>query len=258
MNYSNYRFTLDIQSNISQVSLPVRLGDTGRRLYINLTDSGNPYTISKGSRAVFSGKKADGTPLLNDCIIEGDTTICYDFTAQTTNVAGIIDIEIRLYGPNGKLVTSPRFIMVVDERVVYNDDIPLSESELTTLDNIILLETQRQDAEASRVEAEEARAEASETAIANANTAADNALAVAELLEQKLEAGEFIGDQGDKGEDGVNGKDGYTPIKGIDYFDGKDGVNGKDGKDYVLTYTDKTEIANLVLAEFPIAEDISV
>ena len=35
-----------------------------------------------------------------------------------------------------------------------------------------------------------------------------------------------------KGKDGENGKDGvdgYTPIKGIDYFDGKDGTNGKDG-----------------------------
>lgn len=31
--------------------------------------------------------------------------------------------------------------------------------------------------------------------------------------------------------DGQNGKDGYTPIKGVDYFDGKDGTNGTDGKD---------------------------
>lgn len=249
MNYSNYRFTLDIQSNLSQVSLPVRLGDTGRRLYISFTDSGMPYTISKGSRAVFSGKKADGIYLLNDCIIEGDTTICYDFTTQTTNVSGIIDCEIRLYGPNGKLVTSPRFIMVVDERVVYNEDIPLSEDETTALDNIITLETQRQFAEAERVEAEIARQEASEEAITNANSAADNAQAIADELTEKLEAGEFKGEQGDPGVDGKDGKDGA---------DGKDGVNGKDGKDYVLTYTDKTEIANLVLAEFPIAEDISV
>ena len=28
--------------------------------------------------------------------------------------------------------------------------------------------------------------------------------------------------------DGINGKDGYTPVKGTDYFDG---INGKDGKD---------------------------
>ena len=28
------------------------------------------------------------------------------------------------------------------------------------------------------------------------------------------------------GKDGLNGKDGYTPKKGVDYFDGKDGVSG--------------------------------
>ena len=31
------------------------------------------------------------------------------------------------------------------------------------------------------------------------------------------------------GTNGIDGKDGYTPVKGVDYFDGEDGVNGKDG-----------------------------
>lgn len=30
---------------------------------------------------------------------------------------------------------------------------------------------------------------------------------------------------------GEKGNDGYTPVKGVDYFDGKDGENGKDGRD---------------------------
>lgn len=33
------------------------------------------------------------------------------------------------------------------------------------------------------------------------------------------------------GKDGVDGKDGYTPIKGVDYFDGEPGEDGKDGAD---------------------------
>lgn len=33
------------------------------------------------------------------------------------------------------------------------------------------------------------------------------------------------------GDDGEKGKDGYTPIKGVDYFDGKDGKDGRDGID---------------------------
>jgi len=65
---------------------------------------------------------------------------------------------------------------------------------------------------------------------------------------------------------GPAGKDGYTPIKDIDYFDGKDGYtpvkgvdyfDGKDGVDYVLTDTDKAEIAQLVLNEFPVAEEVA-
>lgn len=56
----------------------------------------------------------------------------------------------------------------------------------------------------------------------------DDAIAAVELLE------------------GPAGKDGYTPVKGVDYFDGRDGKDGKDGKDYILTDTDKREIAGMV------------
>ena len=34
---------------------------------------------------------------------------------------------------------------------------------------------------------------------------------------------------GKYGKDGVDGKDGYTPVKGVDYFDGEQGPAGKDG-----------------------------
>ena len=35
-----------------------------------------------------------------------------------------------------------------------------------------------------------------------------------------------------KGEKGDPGKDGYTPVKGVDYFDGKDGYTPVKGVDY--------------------------
>lgn len=55
-----------------------------------------------------------------------------------------------------------------------------------------------------------------------------------------------------KGKDGKDGVDGYTPVKGVDYFDGKDGTNGKDGADGKTpvkgtdywTAADKLEIAS--------------
>ena len=74
------------------------------------------------------------------------------------------------------------------------------------------------------------------------------------------------GIQGEPGKDGAKGADGYTPVKGVDYFDGapgKDGEKGeqgiqgpqgepgKDGENYILTEEDKQEIVNLVIAAMP-------
>ena len=164
MNYSDFRFTLDVQSNVSQVSIPVKLNDTGRRLLINLTDGGEPYNISEGSIAFFSYKKAepndDGEYEANilDCIIEDNyNTIRFDFLPEVTSVAGVVDCEIWLYGPNGRQLTSPRFILVVDERVMSGDDYPLPEDKISVLDSILTSEAERVDAEKKRSEAEEER-----------------------------------------------------------------------------------------------------
>jgi hypothetical protein len=78
----------------------------------------------------------------------------------------------------------------------------------------------------------------------------DNLASVTEeILAQAKASGEF---------NGSDGKDGYTPVKGIDYFDGKDGKDGKDGytpvkgTDY-FTEEDKAEIAEQAagLVEIP-------
>lgn len=183
MNYSKYRFTLDMQSNISQVSLPVRQYDTGIRLYISLTDGGNPYIIEDGCRAVFCAKKADGNPLMNDCVIEKNTTVCYELTQQTTTCSGVVDCELRLYGSKGNLITSPRFILVIDERVVHDEDFPLSESDQDIIDNIIL-------SEQGRIEAEQERERASAEALANAKKATE----LADELTERLKV-EDLGDE---------------------------------------------------------------
>ena len=48
------------------------------------------------------------------------------------------------------------------------------------------------------------------------------------------------GDKGDKGDPGTNGKDGYTPVKGVDYF----------------TDADKAEMVTAVIAALPHAEGV--
>lgn len=54
---------------------------------------------------------------------------------------------------------------------------------------------------------------------------------------------------------GPAGQDGYTPVKGVDYFDGEPGPAGQD---YVLTENDKTAIANIVIGVLPTAEGVNV
>lgn len=74
----------------------------------------------------------------------------------------------------------------------------------------------------------------------------------------------FDGEPGKDGAPGEKGEPGYTPVKGVDYFDGepgpqgepgKDGEKGEPGNDYVLTAADKQEIAQLALAAMPAAEE---
>lgn len=83
------------------------------------------------------------------------------------------------------------------------------------------------------------------------------------------------GDKGDKGADGTMTFEDLTEeqresLKGDPFtfedfteeqlasLKGDKGDKGQDGKDYVLTETDKNEIAQIVLAEFPTAEEVSV
>lgn len=78
-----------------------------------------------------------------------------------------------------------------------------------------------------------------------------------ETAKQATEVAQSVRNDADSGK--FDGKDGYTPIKGVDYFDGAKGDKGDkgdkgepgaDGKDYILTDVDKTEIADIVLSNF--------
>jgi hypothetical protein len=68
---------------------------------------------------------------------------------------------------------------------------------------------------------------------------------------------------GKDGKDGKDGAAGYTPVKNVDYFDGKDGKDGSPGKDGEPGYTpvkgtdywtesDKAEMVQDVIAALPV------
>lgn len=135
MNYSVYNFNLDLAAIGSQAYLTMKQGDTGRSLFITLSNKGEPYEIADGCIAVFSAKKPDGNIIFNNCTIENNV-IHYTVTPQTTTAVGELDCEIRLYNGDS-LITSPRFTALVNPAVYPDNEIIESVTEVTTLTGLI-------------------------------------------------------------------------------------------------------------------------
>ncbi len=136
MNSSVFRISLDIHETNSQVALRVKKGDTARRIIIALTESGKPYRIAKDCSAVFTAKKADGNILFNSCTIDGNR-IEYTLSPQSTAVSGEMPCEMRLYGADSALITSPRFVIFVDDTVYSDGDVVESSNEFSELTKLL-------------------------------------------------------------------------------------------------------------------------
>lgn len=130
------RLNLDLQQTDMQITLRAKRGDTGRLLQITLSNEGVPYWIAPDCCAVFTGKKPDGTVIYNQCEIENNE-ILYRFTEQTCAVPGRIPAEIRLYGTEGKLLTTAGFLLEVHDTVYHPEDV-LSQDEMDALDSLVL------------------------------------------------------------------------------------------------------------------------
>ena len=162
MNLSKFRFTLDLHSIQSQASIPVMVGDTSVTLIISITDGGLPYHIEDGCLAKISIKRPTGTHLEEFCVVKNNALVEYPFSQNenTCAVPGVHTCDIILYGLDGGIVGTPRFTMVVSERVIRFDDIVLEDEDFTAVDAMIKQEVLRQEQERFRVEAENDRVEA--------------------------------------------------------------------------------------------------
>ena len=130
------RLNLDLQKTDMQITVRAKRGDTGRLLRITLSNEGVPYRIAPDCCAVFTGKKPDGTVIYNRCDLENNE-ILYSFTEQTCAVCGRIPAEIRLYGTEGKLLTTAAFLLEVHDTVYHPEDV-LSRDEMDALDSLVL------------------------------------------------------------------------------------------------------------------------
>ena len=192
MIYSKHRFTLEVQSAHSQIALPVKVGDTGTKFYISLTDGGNPFIIPGGTLAMLTIHRPTGTFLQAFCPIRNNTTVIYDFmqNVNTAAVEGIHNCELTLYGgTSGSIISTSWFTMIVSARVVNDDSLSITDENRNAFDAMIAAEASRQageesrvNAEAARVLAEEARVRAEaarESATTNAGATAAQAMAKA-------------------------------------------------------------------------------
>ena len=179
MSKIKYNISLDMHSSVSQASVAAKQGDDNRQFAITLRSGSQPYKIERGAFAVFSTTLPDGKTVIEDNCIIVDDEIIYDFTKNLTSQEGVLDIEIRLYGPDGRLITSPSFILVVSPRAAKAENITSSNS-FTALDTMYK-------------EANEAAQRASDAA----KFATDTALS----LEEARDNGEFNGEDGEDGED---------------------------------------------------------
>ena len=157
---SNYRFTLDLHALQSQISLPAKVGDTQRKLYISLSSGGNPYRIADGCGAKITIMRETGTWVEDiNCEIEDNTTIVHDFSKvpATAAVAGVHECELTLYGPAGEVLGTPRFTLLVDERLIALKDVGLTDEDYTIVDSIAAAEIIRKNSEVVRTLSETER-----------------------------------------------------------------------------------------------------
>ena len=185
MNSAFFRFILDVQQAQSQVSIPVSLNDTAITLYMSLTDGGKPYIINTGCLAKLSITRPSGSKLHEFCMIEGNASAVYPFSQNrsTASEQGIHECELTLYGRNGEQITTSRFSIIVNERVVNMDDNNgITNEDVGIIDSIVHCELERKAVEEGRVGAENDRvaAENIRATAEEGRVSAENARVLAE------------------------------------------------------------------------------
>ena len=179
MNSAIDRITLDVHSSAVQGNLRWKMGDTARCIMASFTDNGKPWEISPEYQASVYFKKPDGKVVWGACYNAGTSVYGYDILGDETAVSGKLECEFRVYNGD-KLLTSPRFSIIVDE-TVYDENAIYSENRDTFLTNVVN----------------------------EAITATTAATAVAEDIAAKAANGEFDGKDGNPGKDGEDGKSAY-------------------------------------------------
>ena len=168
-----------------------------------------------------------------------------DMTAERVGAAGEIECYIVIDGENGEVWNSGTFYLATGEVPAVNEELAerypdaIEQMRTEMAEHRVEMAEQVQRAEDA---ADRAEVSAGEGAVISVNgrtgkvelTAADigavDEARIPEVIGAALALAKASGE--------FDGRDGYTPVKGVDYFDGKDGEPGKDGFSPVVDVTE--------------------
>lgn len=129
-----YKIRLDAGKPGSQARIHVKQGEAKSRLLsVYLCYGSVPYIIKPGATAIIHAVKPDATEIYNDCEISGDV-INYLMDPQMLAAPGSVNCELSIFGPDGEVLFSPEFEVLVSDKLSNDEEIVSSDefSALTT------------------------------------------------------------------------------------------------------------------------------
>ena len=192
MNPIEYKITLDCRRAESQVIITAKQGEaSGRKITFSLNEGRLPYKVPSGVTAVLRAKKPSGAVLYNTCTVTADGNVEYIITTQTVAEVGKLPCELQL-SQDGKVIFSPNFTLLVYKNLSVDSEVESSD-EFTAL----------------------------QAAISRAESLTDGTTFTPTVSEDGVLS--WTNDGGKANPEPVNikgsrGEDGYTPVRGTDYW----------------------------------------
>ncbi len=125
MKSRTMKFTLDCSKVGNQLCIDgIRQGDANSIVFIiSLANGINLLDIVAGKEesvvVTMYGKKPDGTTIVRDCGINEDGNITYTIHTQDTTCVGIVSYQLVVTSTRGKILASPVFSTMVEERNLF-------------------------------------------------------------------------------------------------------------------------------------------
>lgn len=192
-----------------------------RFVKVTLADDGEPLTVDDGNLVFFNVKRSDSKTKIFEGSIE-DGKLMIPIPNWALEKEGIIECDISvLNSDTQERLSSTKFQMMVESCVADSEEVSKDEN----YDFLFELITK------------------ADNAVNSCETATKNATDIYNDIERKLNGGQFKGEKGEpfKYSD-------FTPeqLEGLRGPQGKTGPKGQKGDSYILTDSDKTEIAQKV------------